>query len=346
MRRLFLLSAVAAGSLVLCPRDTSSYVLYGAGAKWGGGALGTTSGGDVNWMFHEAGTPDMAGGPLTSDGEYSVLVSCLLEWEDATGGNLDLQYTGTTTLTPVTGDTNHIAYWMESGWTWGSSAIGLCSFDYSGTTMNDADVFFNGQNFTWTDSTLMRKVALHEFGHAIGLGHETTNPAIMQPVVGSSSTLLADDIAGARALYGLGGGGDGVTAVPPPPPPPPDPNPGPDPGGFEGTPTPPPSGGGGGGGGSSSSQGVDWSDDGPHREGGVVGFYRHYRNKYCIVATAAFGSPDASRINILRDMRDRSLRATESGGRFVSLYENAAAPGAQVVKKSEVLRALVRRVLP
>jgi len=46
-----------------------------------------------------------------------------------------------------------------------------------------------------------RRIALHELGHAIGLGHETSNAAIMAPNIGNLDRLQADDIAGAEKLY-------------------------------------------------------------------------------------------------------------------------------------------------
>ncbi len=46
-------------------------------------------------------------------------------------------------------------------------------------------------------------VAAHEIGHAIGLGHETTSTALMNPFYSFNPTgPLADDIAGAQFLYG------------------------------------------------------------------------------------------------------------------------------------------------
>lgn len=46
------------------------------------------------------------------------------------------------------------------------------------------------------------RVALHELGHALGLGHEPELPAIMNTPVGSIETLQPDDRSGADALYG------------------------------------------------------------------------------------------------------------------------------------------------
>lgn len=46
-----------------------------------------------------------------------------------------------------------------------------------------------------------RRVALHEFGHAIGLGHEENLTAIMAPTLSSVDELTEDDINGANRLY-------------------------------------------------------------------------------------------------------------------------------------------------
>ncbi len=47
----------------------------------------------------------------------------------------------------------------------------------------------------------LRRVALHELGHVIGLDHETSNLAIMAPSISNLDRLQADDIAGAEILY-------------------------------------------------------------------------------------------------------------------------------------------------
>jgi hypothetical protein len=47
-----------------------------------------------------------------------------------------------------------------------------------------------------------RRVALHELGHVIGLGHDNTRPAIMNARISSLYELQQDDIDGVNTLYG------------------------------------------------------------------------------------------------------------------------------------------------
>lgn len=46
-----------------------------------------------------------------------------------------------------------------------------------------------------------RRIALHELGHVLGLGHENNARSIMNERIGNLFTLQADDIAGATTLY-------------------------------------------------------------------------------------------------------------------------------------------------
>ena len=98
------------------------------------------------------------------------------------------------------------------GQAFGSGVLGITMYSYNsanrfihaGTVFNSRVNFsiYNGPlRFSSTD---FRRVALHEMGHALGLGHENNRniPAIMQPLVSNTYRPTADDIAGIRALYG------------------------------------------------------------------------------------------------------------------------------------------------
>jgi hypothetical protein len=63
-------------------------------------------------------------------------------------------------------------------------------------------------------------VALHEAGHALGLGHTDHPGAVMYPYYRTSTGLTSDDIAGVQNLYGAAGEGTGGTPSNPPSSPP------------------------------------------------------------------------------------------------------------------------------
>ncbi|MBZ5727087.1 MAG: matrixin family metalloprotease [Acidobacteriia bacterium] len=68
-------------------------------------------------------------------------------------------------------------------------------------------------------------VALHEAGHALGLGHSDNPGAVMYPYYRLATGLTNDDIAGIRALYGANGETQPPPGTPVQPPSPPPPNP-------------------------------------------------------------------------------------------------------------------------
>ncbi len=95
-------------------------------------------------------------------------------------------------------------------------AVTLSSTSPSSGRSLEKDVIFNS-NRTWNSyrgnlrngTSEFRRVALHEFGHVLGLDHpDQATPvqiveAVMNSTVSSVESLRADDIAGAHALYDL-----------------------------------------------------------------------------------------------------------------------------------------------
>lgn len=71
----------------------------------------------------------------------------------------------------------------------------------------------------------------------------------------------------------------------------------------------------------------------PAEKGGACG---------CFIATAAYGTDTAERINILREFRDEVLLSNSLGAQFVSFYYRISPPIADFISHHDVLRTIVR----
>lgn len=65
----------------------------------------------------------------------------------------------------------------------------------------------------------------------------------------------------------------------------------------------------------------------------------------CFIATAAYGTPMAQEIDVLRDFRDTHLLGNSLGSAFVDAYYRMSPPVADTVATTPALRAAVRMVL-
>jgi uncharacterized repeat protein (TIGR02543 family) len=82
-----------------------------------------------------------------------------------------------------------------------------------------------------------------------------------------------------------------------------------------------------------------------HRFTTAPGSSIDFRDIFCFIATAAYGTPTAKQINALREFRDVVLLKSTVGSRFVALYYRLSPAVADFVAKSELTRALVRGLL-
>lgn len=65
----------------------------------------------------------------------------------------------------------------------------------------------------------------------------------------------------------------------------------------------------------------------------------------CFVATAAYGTPLAAEIGVLRRLRDRQLANTLPGRLLVAAYQRLGPPAAEVIARHDSLRSLTRSIL-
>jgi hypothetical protein len=114
------------------------------------------------------------------------------------------------------------------GETFGQSTLAITTrWTIGGTTRAEADVVFNSavqwdsyrgnlRTLNGRDLWDLRRVALHEFGHALGLDHPDEQgqsvTALMNSILGNLDSLTADDINGAQSLYGGPDSSGGVTS--------------------------------------------------------------------------------------------------------------------------------------
>jgi hypothetical protein len=66
---------------------------------------------------------------------------------------------------------------------------------------------------------------------------------------------------------------------------------------------------------------------------------------FCFIATAAYGTPTAEQIDVLREFRDVVLLKSTIGSQFVALYYRLAPPVSDLVARGDLSRTLVRKLL-
>lgn len=89
-----------------------------------------------------------------------------------------------------------------------------------------------------------------------------------------------------------------------------------------------------------------WVDDPkPRAKGKSAGKGETKNTGGCFIATAAYGSPLASEVELFRQFRDQVLLTSKAGELFVGLYYFASPPLARLIARVPPLKAAVRNVL-
>ncbi|KAA3604854.1 MAG: hypothetical protein DWQ01_19795 [Planctomycetota bacterium] len=168
---------------------------------------------ELTWQWNSSGSDD-----ISDASEEAAVVQAFRSWESVSASRIRFQRKSNTTSKNV-GASSHLVLFDENNHTGyfpigtGIVAITPIAYNPSNGTILDADIIFNGRDWTWSTtghagSFDVQDVATHEIGHFMGLDHSPAVCASMWPYVSPGQwlhrSLSPDDRSGAVALASNG----------------------------------------------------------------------------------------------------------------------------------------------
>jgi hypothetical protein len=193
------------------------------------------------YVYLSQSAPRWPDGSVTMDlslGSSGTLTDGCVDWGEcaehamslwnAQVENIQFRVRRNSPVQPRTRDGMNSVFWADDvfGSPFGDRTLAISLVAWSGRQMVEADVIFNrARSFDSyrgplrTGTIDFRRVAVHEFGHVLGLSHPDESgqvvTAIMNAKVGNLESLTSDDVAGITSLYATAGP---VTSAPSPSP--------------------------------------------------------------------------------------------------------------------------------
>ncbi len=197
------------GAIELTPSEVQAQYNINDNVRWP--ELGT------NWSYNPSGVPSA----MTAAAALTAITAGANGWTNAGGSGWKYNYDGQTTTASgcngipgeVPRDSQNVVSWghIVSAGFWGYTCWWRGPQLVPGTSffaLQEFDIIFENSLAVPYTPNVLKALALHEFGHGLGLAH--TEEAICPGHVmcaGSGATALqsltADDIAGVVALYGV-----------------------------------------------------------------------------------------------------------------------------------------------
>lgn len=153
------------------------------------------SNGEISWWYNPAGQPTS----MTTQQVIDGLIASTKRWEAVCGVTFKYQGLTSNTVRLSGCDRASVVGWAPLA----GSTVGQAQACYSGSYFNELDMALDNQApLQITSISYMTTVAVHEFGHTMGLGHTTVNPAVMTAIL-STGNPVQDDIQACQSIYGL-----------------------------------------------------------------------------------------------------------------------------------------------
>lgn len=186
----------------------------------------------IPYRVNPAGQP--AG--VSADAFTRAVAAAFGNWSQPSRNTIAFAYQGQSLVAESANDGQNVIFWGPID-TPGVLGRALCWYNPQSGVAIDCDVIFDPFDYAWSVADQpgataidFESVALHEFGHFIGLSHSADPAAVMFPSItaGTKRRVPApDDIGGLTSVYGSIAAASPPTAVPLPPtatpPGPPDP---------------------------------------------------------------------------------------------------------------------------